>query len=206
MGKNLTSIYIVRHGETHSNAQGLIQGQSDPSLTENGILQLNDVGKAIKKVKFNAFYTSPLKRALESAGILKQYVKIDPVLNDNLKEQSFGIMEGKPKETLVEHFKNANWDEMTFEEKRNFKIDPTAESDKNALDRLLVFINTIKDRHPNNTTLILTHGTVMRHLLIDLGYATYEKQASVSNGGLMHLTLINNTWKLKEYSGIKFKD
>ena len=206
MGKNLTSIYIVRHGETHSNAKGLVQGQSDPSLTENGTLQLNEVGKAIKKVKFDAFYTSPLKRALESAGILKQYIRIDPVTDDNLKEQSFGIMEGKPKEILMEHFKNANWDGMTFEEKRNFKIDSTAESDKNALDRLLIFINTIKNKHPNSTTLILTHGTVMRHLLIDLGYATYEKQASVSNGGLMHLVLNKNKWELKEYSGIKFKN
>lgn len=200
-----TSIYIVRHGETISNATGLIQGQSDPSLTEEGILQINEVGGKIKNINFDAFYSSPLKRASESAEILKKYVKIDPLFNDNLKEQSFGILEGKTKQELMDYFKNANWDKMTFEEKRAFKIDPTAESDKNALDRLLVFINQIKDNHPSSRVLILTHGTVMRHLLIDLGYATYEKQASVSNGALMHLTSNNNSWKLKEFFGIKFK-
>ncbi len=205
MNKKLTSIYFVRHGETHSNAHGLVQGQSDPSLTENGILQIKKVGNDLKNIKFDAFYTSPLKRATESAEILKKYIKINPSPNDNLKEQSFGILEGKPKEILMEHFKNANWDKMTFKEKRNFKIDSTAESDQDALDRLLDFINHIKTKHPGSTVLILTHGTVMRHLLIDIGYATYEKQASISNGGLIHLVSKNGSWELKEYTDVTFK-
>lgn len=205
MKQNTLSIYIVRHGETQSNAKGLIQGHSDPSLTENGIEQLNNVGEKMSKIKFDAFYSSPLKRAQESSAILSKYVKIKPILNDNLKEQSFGGMEGKPKEVLMEKFKLANWDGMTFEQKREFKIDEDAESDQNALDRLLLFINKIKKEHKDNTVLILTHGTVMRHLLIDLGFATYDKHASIPNGGFMHLEFTNNKWNLKDYDGITFK-
>lgn len=204
MKKKFTSIYIVRHGETHSNASGLVQGHLDPSLTKNGIEQITKVGKDLSRIKFDAFYTSPLKRALESANILTRFVKIKPSTSSNLKEQSFGILEGKPKEVLMKHFKDSNWDEMTFKEKRNFKIDSAAESDHEALNRLLRFINEIKIKHPNSTILILTHGTVMRHLLIDLGYATYEKQASVSNGSWMHLTYKDNAWKLEDYADIKF--
>ena len=51
MNKKSTSIYIVRHGETHSNAKGLVQGHSDPSLTENGIAQITKVGKALSKIE-----------------------------------------------------------------------------------------------------------------------------------------------------------
>lgn len=206
MKKQVISVYLLRHGETESNAQGLVQGHSDPGLTKNGITQITKVGKDLSKIEFDAFYTSPLKRATESANILRKVLKIDPLVLDALKEQSFGVLEGKPKEVLMRHFKEKEWDKMKFKDKRTFKIDPTAESDQEALDRLLSVIDELKTKNLNYTILILTHGTIMRHLLIDLGYATYEKQASISNAGFIHLVFKDRAWHLEDYAGIKFNN
>ncbi len=57
-------IYIVRHGETQENRDGIIQGQKDTELNEIGLRQASLLGEALKDVKFSFGFSSDLKRAL----------------------------------------------------------------------------------------------------------------------------------------------
>ena len=59
-------IYIVRHGETYSNQQGVIQGQSDGKLNENGIALAVETGIALTGIRFDRAYSSPLSRAYDT--------------------------------------------------------------------------------------------------------------------------------------------
>jgi probable phosphoglycerate mutase len=61
----LAHIYIVRHGETHENRAGIIQGQLDTKLNDAGIMQAEMLGEAMKGVKFAKAWTSDLGRASE---------------------------------------------------------------------------------------------------------------------------------------------
>ena len=64
-------IYFVRHGQTIWNTQKRFQGLSDSPLTELGIEQAKLLGKKLKNVKFDKFYSSALKRANDTANYIK---------------------------------------------------------------------------------------------------------------------------------------
>lgn len=57
-------VYFVRHGETQSNRDGIIQGQLDTELNEEGREQAVLVANALGGIPFDYAFTSDLKRAL----------------------------------------------------------------------------------------------------------------------------------------------
>ncbi len=56
-------VYLVRHGETEWNRQCRLQGQSDTELNDIGIELAEITATELKDVRFDAIYSSPLKRA-----------------------------------------------------------------------------------------------------------------------------------------------
>lgn len=61
--KFVAKIYIIRHGETQENRDGIIQGQRDTKLNEQGRKQAVLLGEGLKDVKFDTAYSSDLSRA-----------------------------------------------------------------------------------------------------------------------------------------------
>ncbi|TYB31933.1 MAG: histidine phosphatase family protein, partial [Candidatus Mcinerneyibacterium aminivorans] len=64
-------IYFVRHGETKGNKEKKFRGRTDYPLNENGKNQAKKLKEKLKKYKFDKLLTSPLKRAHETAKIIK---------------------------------------------------------------------------------------------------------------------------------------
>lgn len=58
-------VYIVRHGETQANRDGIMQGQQDTSLNANGMEQARMVGEALKAANIGVAYSSDLSRAVK---------------------------------------------------------------------------------------------------------------------------------------------
>ncbi|CAA7271502.1 unnamed protein product [Cyclocybe aegerita] len=89
-------IYLVRHGETRENREGIIQGQRDTLLNEEGREQARAVGEALKEVRFDAAFSSDLSRAVETAeAILAHHPGIQLVKEQELRERFMGYLEGK---------------------------------------------------------------------------------------------------------------
>ena len=63
-------IYIIRHGETDWNKEHRIQGHQDIPLNDQGRLDAKVAKKKLKNVKFDVVFSSPLKRAYETAKII----------------------------------------------------------------------------------------------------------------------------------------
>lgn len=63
-------ILLVRHGETDFNKNKLIQGHSDIVLNETGKEQAINAGQKITNFDIDAVFSSPLKRALETARLM----------------------------------------------------------------------------------------------------------------------------------------
>ena len=61
-------VYIVRHGETQENRDGVIQGQRDTFLNANGLEQARMVGDALKDAKLGIAFSSDLSRAVKVRG------------------------------------------------------------------------------------------------------------------------------------------
>lgn len=88
-------LFLIRHGETVWNAQKRLQGRMDIELNEKGRIAARELSKNLKDVKFDRIYSSPLKRAFETARILSENHNLSVIVDDRLKEISFGVMDGE---------------------------------------------------------------------------------------------------------------
>jgi broad specificity phosphatase PhoE len=92
-------ILVVRHGETHENAAGIVQGQLDTDLNAFGRLQAATTARHLSTVRFDRIITSPLRRARDTAqAILDQQPASSNLRleqDDRLKERGLGVLEGK---------------------------------------------------------------------------------------------------------------
>ena len=85
-------ICIIRHGQTQVNKLQALQGRSDHPLNETGIGQAERAAARLKGVTFDHVFSSPLKRAVQTAGIVAPGVA--PVIDDRLIEMDYGPYEG----------------------------------------------------------------------------------------------------------------
>ena len=84
-------VYLIRHGETDFNKQSKEWGQDpDTSLNDLGRAQTRKLAKRIKEIKFDKFYSSDIKRAIETAEILYQEIKVQIIKDERLGEYEPG--------------------------------------------------------------------------------------------------------------------
>ncbi|MBQ0040229.1 MAG: histidine phosphatase family protein, partial [Treponema sp.] len=89
-------LYIVRHGKTVWNKERRLQGSIDIELAEEGIEaaeQLHDQ-LHMANIHFDRIYSSPLKRALKTAEIIRGLSDTEIIIDERIKEISFGVEEG----------------------------------------------------------------------------------------------------------------
>lgn len=101
--KDVARICLVRHGETDWNIAGILQGWLDVPMNERGRQQAREFAEAFAHAGFSRVYSSPLRRALETAEIVAGRLELPvPVRHDGLKERNFGAIQGIPKAELAE--------------------------------------------------------------------------------------------------------
>jgi probable phosphoglycerate mutase len=105
-------IILIRHGETHWNAEERYQGQLDSPLTQKGIQQARENAQKIKKELKRAdkvkIFSSPLGRAKSTALIIIDELGLSPDLinfESRIQEFNYGILEGKTKEYCKKNHK-----------------------------------------------------------------------------------------------------
>ncbi|KAK7886098.1 hypothetical protein WMY93_025719 [Mugilogobius chulae] len=99
------SLTLIRHGETEYNRDKLLQGQGvDTPLSGTGAQQGQAVGQYLQDIPFSSVYVSNLQRAVQTAElILRNNTHCSDtkmILEPLLRERSFGIAEGRPKDCL----------------------------------------------------------------------------------------------------------
>ena len=82
----MTTILLARHGETDWNRENRFQGHADPPLNETGRAQAAELAAALIAEPLAAVYSSPLRRAFETAQILAAPHGLEPVPVDALRE------------------------------------------------------------------------------------------------------------------------
>ena len=87
-------IYLVRHGEIESNVQKTYAGISEESLNSNGQRQVSLLSSRLEGKGISRIYTSPLTRAIETAEILKQKLKVPVIVEKELREILLGPLDG----------------------------------------------------------------------------------------------------------------
>jgi len=72
----VTRLILIRHGETDWNVEGRYQGQVDPPLNQQGLAQARQLAQRLQGVGLDVLYSSPLRRALQTAQILAEALDI----------------------------------------------------------------------------------------------------------------------------------
>ncbi len=91
----MATYYLIRHGTTAWVDQQLLHGVTDIPLNDNGLRQAAKTAEALKGIRVSRLLSSPLTRAMQTAGIIGQAVGLSPQPVEGLKEIDFGWMEGK---------------------------------------------------------------------------------------------------------------
>ncbi len=159
-------IYIIRHGETTANAEGVFQGWTDNQLNEKGIELAGLTGRELTNVRFDLAVSSPLQRARQTAEIVLRASGSDCAIetDDRLKEMHMGEWEGKK-------FRPGER-EVDAESCRTFFQDPLAvgrlpggESVRDVMVRSQEFLRDLARREEYENVLVSTHGCTLRAML-----------------------------------------
>lgn len=174
------NIYIIRHGETDYNAQGIAQGWQDIPLNKNGSAQAEALAKSFQNIHLDAIYSSDLQRAVDTALPMAKLKNLNLTKTFSLRERDMGILGGK------------SWDEIRQKyqhllEKLNVADeDPDwngleGESFRQVSDRIKKFISHIKEAHKNQSVALVTHGGTKRNLLHNFGFPAEAKIIEIGN-------------------------
>ena len=89
-----TTIVLVRHGETDWNRESRFQGHADTPLNEAGRAQSRDLAERLVAEQVTALYTSPLRRAAETAAIVGERLGLPVRTSEPMREIDVGSWEG----------------------------------------------------------------------------------------------------------------
>ena len=161
-------LVIIRHGESVANAQRILQGHSEYSLSEHGRQQAHALNQRLKRKQFSfdILYSSDLARAVETTKILADSLQIPPtkiIYSELLREHALGTFEG------------VKYDDLSPERKKLFqevleipsKKFPGGESINDYVSRLKAFLSILDNLDPPpKSVLIVAHGGTLYQLLI----------------------------------------
>ncbi len=157
------TIYIIRHGETEYNKQGIIQGSGiDSDLNDTGRKQADQFYQAYHHIPFDAIYTSELKRTQQSVAAFVEggmSIQVLPELN----EINWGIFEGlkgTPDSHKIYHAMTEDWKAGLLD--RSVDKGETPNELQRRQAKGLEKIMAKKDEHQ---ILIAMHGRAMRSFL-----------------------------------------
>lgn len=212
--------YFVRHGQTMLNHYNKIQGWIDSPLTEKGIADAKRAGEQLKKIDFNAAYSSDSGRAIETASyILKanpENINIISYQYPEFREQCHGYFEGNDANQMWQFVgeqvqltsESAVLGKYGLEKARDLihKADLYGEAESNAMfwDRLDRGFNKLRaNTNDGDQVLVVSHGMTIRSI-IDRYAPELDKGVPTINGSISKLTITDDDIKVDFFNRTDF--
>lgn len=178
----MTSLYLVRHGETDWNAQRRIQGSTDIPLNEVGRQQAAETGRLLARRQWDAVFASPLSRALETARIIAQETGLPaPHTLDSMVERAYGEAEG------------LDWREVDLRFPQNVDV-PGRESREAVAARVLPALIELAESRPEQSLIVVSHGGVIRSVLSHV--EPDSSHGRISNGSVHSFRHVDGSLEL----------
>ena len=195
------TLYIVRHGQTDLNKQGIVQGRGmNTDLNNEGRKQAGLFFNAYKNVPFDKIYISELKRTQQS---IQQFIDLGIPYEklEGLDELAWGIHEGQPStsETTAQFLKLVrDWVDGKLDSKFE-----GGESPNDVEARQKVALDIIMSHPEEKTVLICMHGRAMRLLLCLLTGKPLSEMESFPH---QNLVLYKVTYDGNKFEIVDFND
>ena len=158
----MTSIYLVRHGQTAWNREEIFRGRTDVPLDETGLKQAELAGEYLKEVEIDAIYSSPLSRALETAEKIARFhnLKVQPF--EGIVDMSFGNWEGHAHQEIK---KNDSETYRRWREEPHLVRLPGGESLDDVRVRSMAALEEVTRKHPGKALVLVSHRVVNKVLI-----------------------------------------
>lgn len=209
----MTTIYIVRHGQSLGNAhyaqnetQFVSTSELGSALSDLGVQQVRDIAAKLRSIHFDAIFSSDFTRAVQTAEIIALERKMEVITTKLIRERNLGSMEGKMTKAANEQVKQLQQG-LSDEEKMSIKLVPDMENEAEIVKRFLTFLREVTLAYQGKTILVANHGHMMRSLLLHLGFAKYDKlpSGSIKNTGYIKLESDGVEFIVKETWGVEKK-
>ena len=158
-------VILVRHGESTANEKSLLTGRTDSGLTTQGLKQANAVAKFLYRQgwSIDALYSSPLKRALQTAGCISRREKLTIEESELLLETNFGAWEGNVREELKRF---PQW-ETYARDPFHFQF-PEGESPQDVCARVGSFMKLLRRSNDWSTAVVVSHYTPIAFFILHI--------------------------------------
>lgn len=156
-------LHITRHGQTEWNLEKRMQGWLDSPLTEIGEKSAIALGKRLESIPFQAVYTSPSGRTMETTKLICQKRKIPIISAEQLKEINAGEWQGLTADEIQAIFPTQY--KMYYEDAANY-YSQQGENFHEVLQRSLSLISTIQKNYKEDEHVLLVTHAVVKKLLI----------------------------------------
>jgi uncharacterized phosphatase len=178
----MTSLYLVRHGETNWNAQRRIQGTTDIPLNDIGRAQAATTGRLLARREWDRVFSSPLSRAFETARIISDEIGIDDIATiEALVERNYGQAEGLNYEQIEQQFPGDT-------------PVPGRETREQVAERVIPALIELAQAYPGARLLAVSHGGAIRAVLdaVDPG----GRHGAITNGSVHSFELVDGALEL----------
>jgi broad specificity phosphatase PhoE len=187
----MTTLYLIRHGETEWNRIGRWQGHSDVPLSDAGRDQARALAQRLveERARFDHIYASDLLRAYETAQIIAEplHVPVEPL--PDLREIDIGPWSGLTKPEILQRFPGA------FVE---FDLPPGAESHESFSRRVSQALERLTAAHRGQRLAVVTHGGVVRAMIryLQALEGTDLPVPHIGNTSITELQQVAGRWRL----------
>ena len=166
----MTTILLARHGETDWNRELRFQGHADPPLNEVGREQAAELSTALAQEALAAIYSSPLRRALETAEVVAAPHRLAPVKVPALREVDVGSWQGLTRAEIENRFPDqyARW----LDGGQGWEDGETYEQ---MAERVVAALLELAAAHDGERVLAVTHGGPIRAAFAFAARTTYAE-------------------------------
>jgi broad specificity phosphatase PhoE len=201
----MTRFLLLRHGRTEWNREVRFRGRADLSLDETGHRQAEAAAERVAGWRIVGLYSSPLKRAQETARAVAQRLGLPVQISQGLIDVDYGSWQGlSPQEAAA---RDGSLYRLWMEEPHHARF-PQGESLAEVRERGLATLEELSAKHEEETVLLVSHQVVLKVLLCAaLGldnshFWQVEQDVSALNiveksQGNLRVALLNDTCHLK---------
>jgi alpha-ribazole phosphatase/probable phosphoglycerate mutase len=167
MGETTTTLVLVRHAraiDRGTNGQVRLMGWTDEPLSREGDRQARDLAVRLRgEDSFAALYSSPLRRAVQTAMPIAAALQLSPRVDDGLREIHCGVLDGAEIQLVERRFPSV-WAANQSQKDPSFRW-PGGESYSEFRRRCVTTLAAIAQDHRGARIIVVTHAGVINQIL-----------------------------------------
>ena len=160
----MTRLIIARHGETDWNAAEVFRGRVDVPLNETGVAQAEALGRHLAGLDVEAVYTSPLKRAVDTALAVSTHHALKVSIAPELVDFDYGSWQGLTHQQVRERYPELL---ERWRTEPHLVVIPDGESLDDVAQRARRLVDSVVADH-HGTVVLLSHRVVNKVLICSL--------------------------------------